>query len=109
MICFSEFRPTRIAWTAAYVALGGLALIPLSGAPAIADDDVQSRRIRIEYAPPKSPEIEPYYQLVMQRKALEKVQELLFLFMLLSEISVRITVCGISNAWYQRHSVSICY
>jgi hypothetical protein len=76
MICFSEFRPTRIAWTAAYVALGGLALIPLSGAPAIADDDVQSRRIRIEYAPPKSPEIEPYYQLVMQRKALEKVQEL---------------------------------
>jgi Putative metallopeptidase len=109
MICFSEFRSARIAWAAARLALGGLALIPLAGTAAVADDDVQSRRIRIEYAPPKSPEIEPYYQLVMQRKALEKVQELFSPLMLPSEITVRTTECGISNAWYQRPTVSICY
>jgi hypothetical protein len=98
VICFSKSRPVQIAWTAAAAALGGLVLIPLVGTPAIADDDVQSRRIRIEYAPPKSPEIEPYYQLVMQRKALEKVQELFSPLMLPSEITVRTTECGVSNA-----------
>lgn len=108
VICFSKSRPVRIAWAAASTALGGLSLVPLAGTPAIADDDVQARRIRIEYAPPKSPEIEPYYQLVMQRKALEKVQELFSPLMLPSEITVRTTECGASNAWYQRPTVTIC-
>jgi len=109
LLCLLEFRPARIAGAAAYVALAGLALVPLSGTPATADDDVHSNRIRIEYAPPKSPEIEPYYQLVMQRKALEKVQELFSPLMLPSDITVRTAECGISNAWYQRPTVSICY
>jgi hypothetical protein len=109
MICLSEFRSARIAWTAAYVVLGGVALIPLAGTAAAADDDVRSNRIRIEYVPPTSPEIAPYYQLVIQRKALERVQEIFSPLMLPSEITVRTTECGTSNAWYQRPTVSICY
>jgi hypothetical protein len=76
---------------------------------AIADDEVKSNRIKIEYAQPKSQEIEPYYQLLMQRQALERVQVLFSPLMLPTEITVRATECGLSNAWYQRPTVTICY
>jgi hypothetical protein len=45
----------------------------------------------------------------MQRKALEKVQDLFSPLMLPSEITVQATECGVSNAWYQRPTVTICY
>ena len=108
-ICVPQPRLSPVMWTAACLTVGQFVLIPLSGTRAIADDDVQSNRIRIECAQPKRPEIEPYYQLVMQRKALEKVQELFSPLMLPSEITVRATECGVSNAWYQRPTVTICY
>ena len=109
MISLPHRRWACVTWAAAYLAIGEFALIPLSPTRAIADDDVQSKRIRIEYAQPKSPEIEPYYQLVMQRKALEKVQEIFSPLMLPTDVTVRTTECGVSNSWYQRPIVTICY
>jgi hypothetical protein len=102
-ICVPQPRLARVMWAAACLAVGQFVLIPLSGTRAIADEDVQSNRIRIEYAQPKSPEIEPYYQLVMQRKALEKVQELFSPLMLPSEITVRATECGVSTLERRDH------
>jgi hypothetical protein len=109
MIALPKSRWTRVTWAAACLAIGECALISLSETPAIADDDVQSNRIRVEYAQPRSLEITPYYQLVLQRKALERVQELFSPLMLPSDITVRTTECGVSNAWYQRPTVTICY
>jgi hypothetical protein len=45
----------------------------------------------------------------MQRKALEKVQELFSPLMLPEDIVVRAKECGVSNAWYQRPAVTLCY
>jgi hypothetical protein len=109
MIALLKSRWTRVTWAAACLAIGECALISLSETPAIADDDVQSNRIRVEYAQPKSLEIAPYYQMVMQRNALERVQEVFSPLMLPSDITVRTTECGVSNAWYQRPTVTICY
>jgi hypothetical protein len=90
------------------LAAGELALAPVSATWA-ADDEPRPNRVRIEYEPPTSPALVPYYQLAMQRKALEKVQELFSPLMLPDEIVVRTKECGVNNAWYQRPAVTLCY
>jgi len=109
MICIPPSQRARVRWATACLVVCEVALIPLSQTRAVADDEVKSNRIKIEYAQPKSPEIEPYYQMVMQRQALERVQELFSPLMLPTDITVRVTECGLSNAWYQRPTVTICY
>ena len=79
------------------------------GAPAAADDD-QPNRIRIEYGPPKTSEQQALYDLMMQHRPLEKFQEIFSPFRLPIELTLRVKDCdGISNAWYERPVVTICY
>lgn len=86
--------------------LGSLFLEPRLLAAA----DAQPNRIRIEYVIPKSSEHQTIYQIIKERRALEKLQEIYGAFQLPIDLGLRTVECdGISNAWYQRGQVSVCY
>jgi hypothetical protein len=72
--------------------------------------DPHPNRIRVEYVAPTSPEHQQIYQMVKERKALEKLQEIYGAFKLRADLLLRTVGCdGASNAWYQRGRVSVCY
>jgi len=76
----------------------------------LAATDAQPNRIRIEYAIPKSPDHQTIYQIIKERRALEKLQEIYGAFRLPIDLGLRTVECdGVSNAWYQRGQVSVCY
>jgi hypothetical protein len=88
--------------------LGTVCLAVLQGVPASAD--YQANRIRIEYGVPKNPEHQPIYDMLRQKHALEKMQQIFGALELPSELTIRTVGCdGISNAWYQQGVVSLCY
>lgn len=72
-------------------------------------DDARPNRIRIEYAPPENPQHLAIYELVKSRAALEKVQEIFSPVRLHVDLTVKTAQCGVSNAWYQRPTLTICY
>lgn len=100
-------RPPRPAVHAfALAILGASFLAPEASASA----DAQPNRIRIEYVAPTSPEHEPIYRMLKERRALEKLQEIYGAFRLPIDLTLRTVGCdGVSNAWYQRGRVSVCY
>jgi hypothetical protein len=83
---------------------------PLSISGALASADAQPNRIRIEYVPPSNPEHQGLYEAVKERRVLEKLQEIYGAFRLPFDLTLRTVGCdGVSNAWYQRGRVSVCY
>jgi hypothetical protein len=88
------------------IGLGCLAL-PQTAATAA---EVQTNRILIEYVPPTNPAHQPLYDLLKQHRTLEKLQEVFSPFRLPIDLTFRTIGCnGISNAWYHRPDVSVCY
>jgi hypothetical protein len=80
-----------------------------SEAPVLADDD-QPNRIRIEYGDPKTPGHLALSGLMKEHHALEKFQEIFSPFRLPIELTLKMQDCsGVSNAWYARPTVTICY
>jgi len=72
--------------------------------------DAQSRRIGIEYEPPKNPEHQHIYEMLKERRVLERLQEIFSPFQLPIELTFKTAGCdGVSNAWYSRPTVTICY
>ena len=91
---------------AAVVVLAGPKIDPpTSGDVAVA----RPNRIRIEYVPPDNPDHRDIYELVKSRAALEKVQEIFSPVRLHADLTVKTIDCGVSNAWYQRPTLTICY
>ena len=89
------------------LALVGSSLVA-HAVPAAADP--QPNRIRIEYVAPKSPEHQQMFEMVKERRALEKLQEIYGAFRLPVDLTLRTVECdGASNAWYQRGRISVCY
>ena len=84
-----------------------IGFITLPVTPALAQN--QPNRIRIEYEPPTNPEFQPIYEALKQRQALEKLQELFSPFKLPADLTIKTKQCGMSNAWYQRPTLTICY
>lgn len=88
-------------------------LFVASGTPAAAageQQDEQPNRIRIEYGPPRTPEQRVIYELMMEHHPLEKFQEIFSPFRLPIEVTLKVKDCdGVSNAWYERPIVTICY
>jgi hypothetical protein len=75
-----------------------------------ATPDAQANRIRVEYVPPTNPEHQKIYEMVKERRSLEKLQEIFGAFRLPADLLLRTVGCdGVSNAWYQRGRVSVCY
>ena len=98
--------PERLIYGFALAIFGSSLLEPRMVAAA----DAQPNRIRIEYVIPKSPQHQPIYQFVKERQALEKLQEIYGAFRLSIDLTLRTVGCdGVSNAWYQRGQVSVCY
>ena len=71
--------------------------------------ELQPNRIKIEYAEPEHPQVQPFRDMLIQHRPLEKVQEIFSPLRLPMDLTVRTKECGISNAWYRRPDITICY
>jgi len=80
--------------------------------------EAQANRMTVEYVPPTNPAHQALYQRLMERRVLEKLQEVFSPFRLPTELKLRTVGCdGVSNAWYQKPapgssgppSVNVCY
>jgi hypothetical protein len=82
-----------------------LGITPVCAAP-----DTQSQRILIQYETPSNPAHQPLYNLVKERRVLEKLQEIFSPFRLPMDLMFKTVGCdGRANAWYQRPSITLCY
>jgi hypothetical protein len=89
-----------------FCALGAV-LVALA-APSIAD--AAPSRIRVEYVPPSNPEHQALYDLVRERRALERLAEIFQPFQLPIEVTLKTLGCdGVANAFYLRPEVKLCY
>ena len=67
-------------------------------------------RIEIQYVAPKSPEHRQVLELVKEQRTLEKIKELLSPIRLPRKLLIKTQGCdGVSNAWYDGESVTVCY
>lgn len=70
-------------------------------------------RVTVIYVPPANPEFQKLYGLLRERRALEKIQEILSPFRLPEELTIKTAECGIVNSWYKREggqpTVTLCY
>ena len=75
----------------------------------------QPNRVLIEYVQPTNSTFQSLYDLLRDRRALEKVQEILSPLRLPEPVTIKITECGAVNSYYQRDrqtfkpTVTICY
>ena len=67
------------------------------------------KRIEIEYVEPKSAGNQPVYELLKKHQVLEKIRELLNPVRLASPLLLQTTDCGMSNAFSNADSVTVCY
>jgi len=88
-----------------------LVILILIVQPAIAvAGEARPNRVQIEYVAPSDPAHQELYEFLKQRRALEKLQEIFSPFRLPADLMLRTIGCnGVSNAWYQRSVVSVCY
>ena len=71
--------------------------------------DLQPNRIRVQYDEPTDPQLRTVYEIMMRRRPLHKVQEIFSPLRLPMDLTVKTTQCGMSNAWYRRPEVTLCY
>jgi hypothetical protein len=91
------------------VSLIGLACLASPPTSALAAEG-QPNRMQFEYVPPTNPAHQHLYDLLKQRRVLEKLQEVFSPFRLPIDLTLRTVGCdGVSNAWYHRPDVSVCY
>jgi hypothetical protein len=87
----------------------GLACLALPQTSVIAAE-AQPNRILIEYVPPINPAHQSLYALLKERRTLEQLQQVFSPFRLPVDLTLRTVGCdGVSNAWYHRPDVSVCY
>ncbi len=102
----NELR-TRLLFVAAICAV---LLVPSAVAAQTAA--LRPDRIRIAYTLPTNPEHQPIYEIVKQRRVLERFRDYLKPLRLPEPLLLKIEGCdGVSNAWYEEddHSVTVCY
>jgi hypothetical protein len=96
-----------------WIILLGIAVSLALSASAAVEASAKSakpNRIDVRYVPPKSAEHQRLFELVKERRALEKVQELLKPIRLPRRLLLKTEGCeGVSNAWYDGEAVTICY
>jgi putative metallopeptidase DUF4344 len=73
---------------------------------------VQTDRVSIAYVPPGNPNFQELYTLLLDRRALENIQEILSPLRLPEQLTIKTTEFGVLNSWYRRENMStvtICY
>ena len=89
------------------VAVIALTLLGTTGAHAAR---ARPNRIDIKYVEPKSPDHQPVFKLLKESRTLEKIREILSPLRLPRRLLLQTAGCdGISNAWYDGESVTVCY
>ena len=84
--------------------------LALLGATEASAERARANRIDIQYVEPTSPDHQPVFKLLKERRALEKVRQLLSPIRLPRRLLLQTKGCdGISNAWYDGESVTVCY
>jgi Putative metallopeptidase len=70
-------------------------------------------RVTVEYAVPKSAELQELYGMLREHRVLEDMQGILSPFRLPEELTIKTTECGMANSWYSRENskptVTLCY
>jgi putative metallopeptidase DUF4344 len=70
-------------------------------------------RVSIEYVVPTNPDFQELYGVLKNRRALEKIQEIVSPFRFSEQLTVKTAECGAVNSFYQRldfkPTVTICY
>src|SRR5690242_14360884 len=73
----------------------------------------QASRVSIVYVPPENPAFQEVYDMLRQRGALERMQEILSPLRSPEELTIKTTECKEVNSWYRRENykptVTICY
>jgi hypothetical protein len=73
----------------------------------------QSRRVSVVYIPPSNSTFQTLYDLLKDRRALEKIQEILSPIRWPEELTVKTAECGVVNSWYERENlkptITVCY
>jgi putative metallopeptidase DUF4344 len=73
----------------------------------------QPNRVSVAYVATEDLVLQRYYRLLKERRALEKIQEMLSPFHLPEELTIKTAECGVVNSWYKRENfkpiVTICY
>ena len=73
----------------------------------------QPSRVTIVYVPPQNSAFQQLYDLLRERRALERIQEILSPLQLPEQLTIKTTECGAVNSFYQRENfkptVTICY
>lgn len=73
----------------------------------------QSNSISIMYVPPETSALQDIYDLLRERRALERMQEILSPFRSPEELTIKTAECKEVNSWYKREhfkpTVTICY
>jgi len=82
--------------------------------PSAFSDEARTNRIKIEYVPPTNSQHQAIYDMLRNRNALEKLQEIFAPFHFPLDLTIRTASCdGESNAWYERPqmkpAITICY
>jgi len=71
---------------------------------------LQTDRVEIEYVTPKNAAHEPIYQLMRERKVLERFKEYLSPLRLPRMLFLKLEGCdGEGNSWYADDAVTVCY
>jgi hypothetical protein len=70
---------------------------------------LQPNRIKIDYQQPSDANFLALHDMLVEHRPLEQVQEIFSPLRLPLDLTVRIKDCGMSNAWYQRPAITICY
>jgi hypothetical protein len=98
-------RPVRTAL------LGGVVIaLALTIGGAANAQALKPNRVDIQYVEPKTAELRPIYERIKQARMLERVRELLVPLRLPSRLLIKTEGCdGVSNAWYDGESVTVCY
>jgi hypothetical protein len=92
------------------IGLCGPLILALFGAwDSATAQEARTNRMQIEYVPPKNPAFQQIYDTLKQRQTLEKLQQIFSPFRLPFDMTIKTTECGMSNAWYQRPTLTICY
>jgi len=87
-----------------------LLLLFIYACPVYAAD--MADRIHIQYVPPQNPAHQHVYEVVQQRRLLERFQKFLSFIRLPQPLLLKTAGCdGESNAWYEEseHAVTVCY
>ena len=95
-----------------FVALLILIGAGLNSEPAAAEKSstLRADRIQISYVPPKNSAHEAIFQLLKERRVLEKFKGLLSALRLPRALLLKVEGCdGESNAWYADDAVTVCY